>query len=224
MTFISDLFGKSPFGPLVEHTRKVHECVKMVRPLAEALADENYEEIHRLQDQVSKLEYEADQIKHELRELIPRRYLMPVSGAALEDFLSLQDGIADSVEDFAVILLIRNTKLHPALKEEFFKFVDQVLSVSNMLLEGAQQLENLAETSFEGAEARNVLECIRSLGEEEWRADRMQRSLSQHIYSLEGELDPLTIVFYEKMLGALSAIANGAENTGDRLRSMIMHK
>ncbi len=224
MSIIRDLFGKSPFGPLVAHTRKVHECVKMVRPLAEALADEDYEEIHRLQDQVSKLEYEADQIKHEIRELMPRRYLLPVSSAALEDFLSLQDGIADSVEDFAVILLIRNTKLHPALKEGFFKFVDQILHVSNTLLESVQELENLAERSFEGAEARNVLECIRSLGEEEWRADRMQRSLSQQIYRLEGELDPVTIVFYDKMLEKLSAIANDAENTGDRLRSMIVHK
>jgi predicted phosphate transport protein (TIGR00153 family) len=196
----------------------------MVRPLAEALADENYEEIHRLQDQVSKLEYEADQIKHEIRELMPRRYLMPVSSVALEDFLSLQDGIADSVEDFAVILLIRKTKLHPALKEGFFEFVDQVLRVSNTLLESAQELENLAERSFEGAEARNVLQRIRSLGEEEWKADRMQRSLSQQIYGLEVELDPITIVFYDKMLGNLSAIANDAENTGDRLRSMIVHK
>lgn len=224
MSLISDLFGRSPFGPLVEHTRKVHECVKMIRPLAEALADEDYEEIHRLQDEVSKLEYQADQIKHEIRDLIPRRYLMPVSGRALESFLSLQDGIADGVEDFAVILLIRNTKLHPELKEGFFEFVDQVLSISNSLLQGAQELEHLAETSFDGAEARNVLESIRSLGEEEWRADRMQRSLSQKIYSLEDELDPLTIVFYDKMLETLGAIANDAENTGDRLRSMIMHK
>ena len=31
------LFGRSPFGPLVEHARKVHECVALVHPLAEAV-------------------------------------------------------------------------------------------------------------------------------------------------------------------------------------------
>jgi len=60
MSLISELFGRSPIGPLVEHTKKVHECVKQVTPLMEACVREDYEEIHRLQDKVSKLEYEAD--------------------------------------------------------------------------------------------------------------------------------------------------------------------
>ncbi|MGB2938111.1 MAG: TIGR00153 family protein [Phycisphaerae bacterium] len=222
MSLIKELFGKSPFGPLVEHTKKVHECVKLVRPLMEALAREDREEIHRLQDEVSKLEYEADRIKHEIREQLPRRYFLPVDREELEDFLHCQDQIADSAEDFAVILIIRETKIHPLLKEDFFGFVDQVVHVSNMLAEAAVELQNLAETSFGGAEAELVLKRIGGLGEEEWKADRMQRRLCQKIYHLEDELDPTTILFYDKMIEALSQIANAAENTGDLLRSMIL--
>jgi len=222
MSLIKELFGKSPFGPLVEHTKKVHECVKLVRPLTEALAREDREEIHRLQDEVSKLEYEADLIKHEIREQLPRRYFLAVDRSELEGFLRRQDQIADSAEDFAVILLIRETKIHPLLKEDFFGFVDQVVHVSNMLTEAAVELQNLAETSFGGAEAELVLERIGGLGEEEWKADRMQRRLCRKIYHLEDELDPTTILFYDKMIEALSQIANAAENTGDLLRSMIL--
>ncbi len=64
MSVISDLFGKSPFGPLVEHTKKVHECVKIIKPLVEALISEDYEEINRLQDNVSKIEFEADKKRY----------------------------------------------------------------------------------------------------------------------------------------------------------------
>ena len=223
MSIISDLFGKSPFGPLVEHTKKVHECVKIVQPLVRALVDEDYEEIHRLQDAISKLEYEADQIKHEIRDQLPRRYFLPVSSSELENFLRCQDRIADNVEDLAVVLLIRNTSLHPDLRDPFCAFVDQVVKVSTTLLTGALELQNLAETSFGGAEATSVLEHIRGLGEAEWQADRMQRALCKKIYALEKDLDPLTIIFYEKMLHTLSQIANEAENTGDLLRSMIIH-
>ena len=63
---------------------------------------------------------------------------------------------------------------------------------------------------------------ISGLGEAEWTADRMQRKLSQHIYRLEDELDVLSILFYEKMLLALGAIANAADRTGDMLRTMIV--
>lgn len=35
-TIMQDLFGRSPFGALQEHTRKVHECTQLVKPLLEA--------------------------------------------------------------------------------------------------------------------------------------------------------------------------------------------
>ena len=222
MSLISELFGKSPFGPLVQHTRKVHECVSLVRPLLEACVREDYEEVHRLQDQVSKLEYEADVVKQEIREQLPRRYFLPVAREDIDRFLHSQDTIADKAEDFAVILLIRNTKIHPELVEEFRAFVDQVLLVSKTLTAAADELEALAETSFEGAEADSVLERISGLGEAEWQADRMQRKLSQHIYRLEDQLDVVSILFYEKMLVTLGAIANAADRTGEVLRGMIV--
>ncbi|MCK4283457.1 MAG: TIGR00153 family protein [Candidatus Brocadiae bacterium] len=222
MALIREVFGKSPFGPLLQHTRKAHECVKLVRPLMEALVAGDYEELHRLQDKISKLEYEADVIKHEIRESLPRRYFLPVAREDLDVFLHSQDSIADGVEDFAVVLTIRDTKIHPDLVEEFSEFVGQILEVCSTLMAAAEELQNLAEASFGGAEARAVLERISGLGEGEWKADRMQRRLSRHIYRLEAELDPVTILFYEKMLGLLGAIANAAENAGELLRQMIV--
>ncbi len=222
MSLITELFGKSPFGPLVEHTKKVHECVEAIRPLAEALLREDYEEIHRLQDRVSRTEYEADQIKHEIREHLPRRYFLPVNRDELDNFLRCQDRIADGVQDFAVVLHIRKTRMHESLKAPFLAFVDQIINVSMTLLKAALELQTLAEASFGGAEAQSVLEMIRGLGEEEWKADRMQRKLAMQIYGLEKELDPLTIVFYDKILEVLGRIANDAENTGDLLRLMIV--
>jgi predicted phosphate transport protein (TIGR00153 family) len=222
MSIIQELFGKSPFNPLVEHTNKVHQCVEVIRPLMEALVNEDYEEIKRLQDQVSKLEYEADLIKHEVREYLPRRYFLPVDRVELEKFIGCQDKIADKAEDFAVILTLRKTKLHPAIMDKFFDFVDQVFQVSNTLLTAAVELKNLAEVSFSGVEAGNVLTMLDGLNEEEWKADRIARSLSKDIFALENELDPITLLFYEKMLLVLSEIANEAENAGDMLRTMIL--
>jgi len=222
MNIIQELFGKSPFGPLVEHTKKAHECVEMIRPLVEALVNEDYDEIRRLQDKVSRLEYEADTIKHSVREHLPRRYFMPVDRVDLEGFISSQDNIADKAEDFAVILTLRKTKLHPAIMDKFFDFVDQIFQVTGTLLTAAVELKNLAEASFSGAEAKVVLNLLQGLNEEEWKADRMARSLSKDVYSLEKELDPITIIFYEKMILSLGAIANEAENAGDKLRTMIL--
>lgn len=222
MSLIGELFGTSPFAALVAHTKKVHECALLVKPLLEACIREDYEEVHRLQDQVTRLEYEADTIKHEIREHLPRRYFIPVAREDLERYLHCQDNIADYAQDFAVILLIRNTKIHPDLQPEFRELQEQVLRVVNLLVDAAEEMQTLARSSFEGAEAKKVLEQVSGLGQQEWMADRIQRRVSQHIYKLEKELDPVTIIFYEKMLHSLSRIANAAENTGELLRTMIV--
>jgi hypothetical protein len=222
MSIIQDIFSGSPFGPLVEHTKKVHECVEVIRPLMEALAHENYLELHNLQNKVSKLEYEADLLKQEIRSRLPRRFFLPVDKSELDSFLRSQDKVADRVEDLAVILTIRNTIIHPELIDDFFGFVDQIFQVTGSLLTAAVELNNLAEVSFGGAEAEAVLAIIDRLGEEEWKADRMARRLSKKLYSLEGQIDPTTIIFHEKILLALGSIANEAENAGDMLRMMLV--
>jgi len=222
MSLIEQVFGTSPFKPLLEHAKKVNECVGLIRPLMKALTDQDYKQIRALQDKVSKLEYEADGIKHTIRENVPRRYFLPVDRSDLTRYLRMQDSIADAVEDFAVILIIRNTKIHPDFVEEIVEYSEHVISLSNSLMEAAQEMVNLAETSFGGEEARKVLNMINGLGEGEWKADRMQREISIHIYEKEDILDPVTIMFYEKILMAFSQIANAVENTGDILRMMIV--
>jgi predicted phosphate transport protein (TIGR00153 family) len=224
MKLINKVFGRSPFDDLLKHTKKVHECVQEVQPLLEACIREDYQEIHRLQDEVSKLEYEADILKHEIREHLPSQYLMPVEKADLDRFLHSMDDLADLAQDFAVVLLLRRTRIHQDLVQEFREFVEQVLKVAGLLMTAAEDIKNLVEASFKGAQARLILERVSGLNTEEWHADRMQRKIGQHIYQLESQLDPITISFYEKMLIVLSGIANASENTGDILRQMIVKK
>jgi predicted phosphate transport protein (TIGR00153 family) len=220
MNILQDLFGKSPFGPFVEYTEKVHECVEMLKPLMEALVNEAYDEIHKIQDMISRLEYEADNIKHEVREHLPRCHFMPVERVELERFISSQDKIADKAEDFAIIPTLRKTKLHPDVMDKFFGFLEQIFQVTGTLLGTAVELKNLAEVSFSGAKARHhVLDILHGLNEEEWKADRMACGLSKDVYAL----DPITIIFHQTMILTLrSGIANEAENAGDMLRTIIL--
>ena len=68
--YIADLFGKSPFGSIVEHSKKVHECVELLWPLMETLVNEDFDQIKSLHSRMARLEYEADLIKHEIRGFI----------------------------------------------------------------------------------------------------------------------------------------------------------
>jgi len=220
-SIISDLLGHSPFGPIVEHAKKVHECIELLWPLMEALVVEEYDEIQSLHSRMARLEYEADLIKHDIRSVISQRYFLPVDRSILLNFLERQEKMADNAQDFSVVLTLRKTVVNPKIHDLFFLYLQQVFQVSATLLTAAVEFKNLVETSFGGAEARKILERIKVLGEEEWKADKLSRKLSRAIFALEDEEKTLNILFYEKLVLILGNIANQAENGGDYLRMMI---
>ena len=224
MSLFGKLLGKTPFAALVEHTKKVHECVILIRPLAEALLAEEYEKIRDLQHEMSKLEHEADEMKHAIRKRVSDHIFFSVDRTDLQKFLSSQDDIADAAEDFAVVLRLRKTKIHPELEEVFMAFVDKVIEVSEELVTAGEELTLLAETGFSGVEAKSLLERVDKVSQLEWEADKCQRRFAEKYYGIEDKLDPVTIMMYDKYCRTLSKAANKAEGTAKRLRHMIENR
>ncbi len=221
MGMIQRFFGRSPFSLVLEHTRKVHSCVLLLRPLAEALLKEDYEGIKKLHHEMSQTEYEADQIKANVREAMSSVYMLSVGRYEFLKFLTYQDNVADAAEDFAVVLRIRRTRMPEALQEDFLAFVEQVVRVSEHLLNLCEELSVLAESAFVGQEAKKFFENIEEIGQEEWKADKLQRVFSTRAYDMEGEIDPITLMFLDKYCHTLSSIANSAEKTAKYLRQII---
>ncbi len=221
MGLLDKLIGKTPFGILVAHTQKVHACVELIRPLADALLAEDYARIDELHHEMSRTEHEADILKDEIRQHLTQRHFFSVGQEDLRRYLARQDDVADAAEDFAVVLRLRQTRLHPELKEDFLAFVDKVIECSERLLEAAEELNLLAETAFTGAEAKRVLDMLQGVSEREFESDKLQRRFARHYYQIEDQLDPVTIMMYEKYCNTLGKAANKAEGTAKYLRNMI---
>ena len=151
-------------------------------------------------------------------------YFLSVGRLELSQFLAYQDDVADAAEDFAVVLLLRKTKIPKELQSDFMVFVEQVINVSEHLMGLTNKLSTLAEAAFTGEEAEDVLKAIEEIGEEEWKADRLERKFARKFYSMEDQLDPITIMFLDKYCKRLSTVANTAEKTAKYLRLIIRKK
>jgi hypothetical protein len=104
---LAGIFGKSPFEPMVQHAKKVHDCVALAPLVAKAILAGKMDELAELQHRMSKTEYEADQIKDQIRQGLPARYFLPVNREDMARFLAQMDRIADEAEDFAVVATFR---------------------------------------------------------------------------------------------------------------------
>ncbi|MFC2160647.1 TIGR00153 family protein [Acidobacteriota bacterium] len=221
MSIINKLFGKSPFEPLHLHMIKVKECVDLVKPLMENFIDGKQAEVERYAKEIFKAEHEADLVKKEIRNNLPRSLFLPVSRGDLLRFLKEQDSIADSAEDLAALVTMRPMSVPDGLKEDLKALVNKVLETYEIAMKVSGEIKILAETSFGGAEAHKVIEKIEEIKLKEWEADIAQMNVAKKLFSMEKDIDPVSIMMWTHVFKELGALANHAENTGDNLATML---
>lgn len=224
MHILERLFGKSPFGPLIEHAKKVNECIEFLMPATEAWLKEDREEIERLQRRISDAEHQADDIKINIRHNLPKGHFYPVPRGGLLRILQNQDDMADAVEDFAILLTLRKTTLPDSLRPDFQSFIENVVKTCNKALFAVEDLDMLLEASFAGPEAEKVLAAVDEVGKLEWEVDLQTHSLVKKLLLLEDKISTLNIIFCMNIIQTLSRLCNHAENSGDNLCHMIISR
>ena len=224
MTLLDKLFRKSPFGPIIEHAGKVYECIELINPVIKAWLRGDWDEIERLRNEISRKENEADELKIQIRNKLPKSSFYPVPRGDLLRILSNQDDIADSAQDLCVILTLRKTKLPETLTDDFQNLANQVIDICRMLLTANEELDTLMEVSFTGPATEKILKIVDEIGQMEWKSDNKSRELVKKLLSMENQLDPLTIIFIMKIIEVLGYLANYAENCGDNLRHLILSR
>lgn len=221
MRGILKLFAKSPFGLLVKHTSQVSETVDLLRPLFEAFLSGDRSRLQEIYEQICVKEHEADRIKNEVRDRLPRSVLLPVNRGDILSYVKEQDGIADAVEDIGVILTMRRLKMVPELEPRLMELVDKVHDAAELLFAAAREMTNLAAASFAGPEVNRVLGMITEIHGLEATADRLQAEFSKQVFEAEPEVDPVSVYQWMKIVEVLGDVADRAENTGDILRLML---
>ena len=221
MSIISKLFGKSPFEPLHQHMLKVKECVNLVKPLMESFLNAKEDKVKEYAKKIFKAEHEADLVKKDIRNNLPKSLFLPVARDDILSFLKEQDNIADSAEDLAALLILRKMAVPVELKEELKGFVDKVLKTYEGAMKVSSEIKLLAETSFGGVEARRVMDLIEQVKVYEFEADKAQMKAAKKLFAIEKKLDPVSVMMWLHIFKELGNLANHAENAGDRMRMML---
>lgn len=217
-----ELFARSPFEPLVRHAERVQKVVELLRPLMDAFVEGRWDEVREIHDDVSRLEHEADKVKQEIREHLPRSLFLPVDRGDLLGFLNEQDRVADAVEDLAVLVSMRErTRVPDEMRRPLETLVDGVLKALDVWHTMSSALPDLQESSFTGPELKRVMDVIQELHTLEWHSDQAQAALSQSIVEHEDELGPVSVLFLMRITSKLGEVANHAENAADRLSLML---
>ena len=97
-----NMFARSPVRPLQQHIEKAHNCAIQLIPFFEAVLAQDWEQAEKIQQQISRLEHEADELKRHLRKHLPKSLFMPVARTTLLDLrcsLSVTSQAVDTLNE-----------------------------------------------------------------------------------------------------------------------------
>lgn len=213
MLHILNLFARSPFAPLQGHMEKVAECVHLL--------DKLFQDPAKTALEISSVEHQADVMKSEIRNNMPSNLFLSINRNTFLEILELQDSIADSVEDIAVLLTIRPLELHESLKAPFEKFLAKNIECFEASRTIIQELHELLESSFGGSEAEKVQHMCDKVAFLEHEADVIQRELLRCLYQSEDKISYAVFYLWDKIFQAVGTISNTSEKLADCIRTTL---
>ena len=222
MATISSLFGgHKPFEQLQAHMRVVRECAQACNPLVEALVADDRDALKEIAKRIFDLESQADALKNEMRLNLPRSLFLPVDRRDLLDVLHTQDSIADTAEDIAGMFIARDMVVPDSMKETIVRMTDRCVSVVDLAAQIIEHLDELLEVGFRGRTADKVEALAEALNMAEDETDDLERLLSRQLFEIENTLDPVTVIFWYRIIEWIGDLADHAEKVGNNIRLII---
>jgi predicted phosphate transport protein (TIGR00153 family) len=218
---LSRLFGPNPFSLLKRHMRIALECAEQLPPLFEAVLKGDKKEVVHYQGLIDQLENDADAIHKEVRQHLPRAFMLPVDRRDLLDLLGSQDMIANVTQDIAGLLVERQMDIPEGIKASLMPFVSECIEVVRHAATVIEEMDELLETGFSGPEAKRVSAMIDRLNEIEDDSDQSGIAVSKALFAFEDEMNPVSVIFWYRLIEWIGDTADYAEAVGNRLRLMI---
>lgn len=220
MRTLGGIFGRSPMGPLYEHMMRVMDCLTELKPLMTKFIKEDFQSLKSQSRKISKFEHKADQIKDEIKVSLTKSFISAINRSDILTLLKEQDAIADSCEALANLLVVRNTHVPTSVSKPLMFLTDKVVQSVSLLCEANKEIEKSMRKENH-AQRKKLIDKIKQIQKTEWETDELQLKIHQQIFSIEDELDPVTIIFLMDVVRKLGWIADHAENTADVLHRIV---
>ena len=221
MRSIAKVFGRSPFVPLQMHMEKVVECIDHIPEILAAYRQQDSEMVASLAEKISHLEHEADIIKHDIHNSLPRGLFMPVDRANLLRILSIQDSIANRAENIAVLLTFKQARSFEGFDVAFDNFVAKCLEAFVLARNVIDQLDELLETGFGGIEAQSTKELVEMVANKEYATDLGQRELVRELLAHEDIVSYGDFFLWTRIIRQIASVADQSEKLASAVRMTL---
>ena len=214
---ISDLISRSPFGPIQVHMEKSKECAEELLVFLDAVIDNDWNNANTSREKIKALEKDADKLKAETRDLLPKGMFLFVHRGDLLDLIGLADEIPNTIKDISGLVYGRQIVIPPQISASFKEFASEAVEIVSTAALAVDQLSEVSRLAF-GSRASDALKKIISkLDSLEAESDKSEVTVRRQLFDIEKDLPPVDVMFLYDVINKIGELADRAEQVGHRL-------
>lgn len=214
---ISDLISRSPFGPIQVHMEKSKECAEELLVFLDAVIDNDWNNANTSRKKIKALEKDADKLKAETRDLLPKGMFLFVPRGDLLDLIGLADEIPNTIKDISGLVYGRQIVIPSQISASFKEFASEAVEIVSTAALAVDQLSEVSRLAF-GSRASDALKKIISkLDSLEAESDKSEVTVRRQLFDIEKDLPPVDVMFLYDVINKIGELADRAEQVGHRL-------
>lgn len=211
------LFGgkeTNVFEAIDKHLEVVEGTLILFRDMVEAYLNRDLERAKELEEEVSKLETEADNLRRSIELMLYEGAFLPVSRGDYVRLSELIDQVADAAESAAHTLILAKPKVPADLKGEILDLVDSSIETFKALKEAVKALNE---------DVDKALELAKKTEDAEESADKIEYDVKAKVFESE-TITTYAKLIWNQVLTKIGDIADRAEDASDQVMLMAIKR
>ena len=213
----SELISRSPFGPIQVHMEKTKQCAEELLIYIDAASSNDWDKATISRQKIIQLEKDADGLKAETRDLLPKGLFLFVPRGDLLDLIGLADEIPNTIKDISGLIYGRKMKIPSQISTSFKDFLSEAVSAVTTASAAIDQLTEVSRLAFGSKASTELDKIISSLDSQEREIDQLEVVVRQQLFDIEKDLPPVDVIFLYDVINKIGELADRAEQLGHRL-------
>ena len=213
----SELISRSPFGPIQVHMEKTKQCAEELLIYIDAASSNDWDKATISRQKIIQLEKDADGLKAETRDLLPKGLFLFVPRGDLLDLIGLADEIPNTIKDISGLIYGRKMKIPSQISTSFKDFLSEAVSAVTTASAAIDQLTEVSRLAFGSKASTELDKIISGLDSKEREIDQLEVVVRQQLFDIEKDLAPVDVIFLYDVINKIGELADRTEQLGHRL-------
>ena len=219
-SFLS-LLAESPFSGLQEHMEVDNKASEALKSFIKSAVESDWKTAKEHRETIVKLEHQADEIKNNIRNHLPKSLLMSVSRQDVLDLVFTMDGIPNASKDISGVMIGRKMVIPEQMSKQFTDCVNSAIRATHQACDAIKKVNEMQRSGFGGKNASELYDLVAQIEQLEQENDELEISLRNELFKIEQDLPPVDVIFLYDIINKIGILADISQTLGHILIRLV---